>query len=377
MLPVACLACLAIDAAAALPTPFARSIDVRTAGGVDLSSFLDARPAAGDDGDSQALLGLRAGTALPEVHGRALIEYSVAVPDAERADDLAGPDQRLLRLRLDSHWRQLDYALRLFHVGEDYGRSAPARDHLNALGLPGAGRGAELSAAWTLLETKLQPRVRRVEQDEAAGRRLVDTHSLLLRRKLRGELDLVARHESTRRRLLGRDSDRLLDAQAGVRTRFDLRGASWNLFWTEHDHVHRIPGHALPNSRESTEVGLRLDAPRGVAVEPYYRLDRRRAEDRYTETASGRLGLTASLPVLRRVKMELEYRDRQELDAAARGVAAVLKMRRPLRLAEQLPQGVMLDAALSWRDSDAVGRPLWADGLGVQLSLEYRRAALR
>jgi hypothetical protein len=49
-------------------------------------------------------------------------------------------------------------------------------------------------------------------------------------------------------------------------------------------------------------------------------------------------------------------------------------MRRPLALAERLPQGVMLDASVSWRESDATGRPLWQDGFGGQIALEYRRS---
>ncbi|MDZ7826117.1 MAG: hypothetical protein U5R48_09045 [Gammaproteobacteria bacterium] len=133
------------------------------------------------------------------------------------------------------------------------------------------------------------------------------------------------------------------------------------------DRDYRPSGTASGESADSTELGLRVDVPGALSLAPRYRLDRSGSRHRRSELTTGRLAISASLPVVRALDVELEYRDRRELGADASGFAAVLKMRRPLALAERLPQGVMLDASVSWRESDATGRALWQDGFGGQI----------
>lgn len=369
----------AADLGPAAAAAFARSIDLRKEHGLDVASFLTRRPSDEDGAPGEALFGLRAGSELSAATGNALLEYSVAVADGGEGDAVGEADRSLLRLRIDSQWRSMDYAVRLFAVGDGYGSNTPAREHLEALGLPGAGSGAELSVDWQLLDMQVQPRVRRVARDEGSARHIEDVHSLHLSRSLLDDLDLVADFETRRGRRLGSDADSVLDTRAADRAHVALNGAHWRLFWTGIDSDSRRAEAAQDASTYSSEVGLRVDVPGAfnLALAPRYRLDRRTAGADTSELITGHLGLSASLPMLRDLAMKLEYRDRRELGADATGVAAVLKMKRPLTFADRLPQGVVLDASLSWRESDAVGRPLWQDGFGAQVSLEYQRAALR
>lgn len=381
LLSALCLAASSLPAQGALgPTSdsaFARSVELRKKDSLDLSSFLTRRPAAEAGAPGEALLGVRARSDLAEAPGNALFEYSVAVADGGEGDEISEAERRLLSLRIDSQWRSVDYALRLFSVGDGYGRSAPAREHLGALGLPGAGRGAELSAGWELLDVQLRPRVRRVTRDEGSARRIEDAHSLHLSRALLDDLDLAAHFETRSGRLLGQGAETVLDTRVADRAHVALSGSGWRLFWTELDRDHRPSGAASGESADSTELGLRIDVPGALSLAPRYRLDRSSTGTADTELTTGRLAISASLPVVRALDVELEYRDRRELGADASGFAAVLKMRRPLALAERLPQGVMLDASVSWRESDATGRALWQDGFGGQIALEYRRSIPR
>jgi hypothetical protein len=364
-----------VDGASA---PVDRTVRVRTDDGLDLSSFLNARPAAGDGAvHGEALLGLAARSALPELPGGATLEYSVAVPAGGDGEAMAEADRRLLRLRLDSRFRDLDYAVRLFSVGDGYARSGPAREHLDAVGLPGAGRGAELSAAWDALAVELRPVVRRLVREEGSARRLEDARSLRVRRALGQELDLAAGIETTRARLLGEGEGGVLDDREASRTHLELAGTGWRLFWNDATSDRREAGGRTAESSESTEVGIRLDVPGGLTLAPRYRQDSRSSGAGDARLATGLLGVSASLPFVPDLDLEFEYRERDEAGADASGIGAVLKVRRPFGLAERLPQGFLMDASVSWRDSETLGRPLWDDGLAFRLSLEYRRAALR
>jgi hypothetical protein len=364
--------------ATAVEGPVDRSVRVRTEDGLDLSSFLASRPAAGDaDARGEALLGLEARSGLPELPGGATLEYSVAVPEGGDGEAMAEADRRLLRLRLDSQFRDVDCAVRLFSVGDGYARSAPARDHLRAVGLPGAGRGAELSAAWDALDVELRPVVRRLVREEGAARRLEDARSLRVRRALGDELDVAARIETTRARLLGEGDGGVLDDREANRARVELAGTGWRLFWDDATSDRRRTGGGAAESSETTEVGIRLDVPGGLTLAPRYRENSRSSGAGDARLATGLLGVSASLPFAPDLDLEFEYREREEAGADASGIGAELKLRRAFGLAERLPQGFLMDASVSWRESETLGRPLWDDGLAFRLSLEYRRAALR
>lgn len=172
-------------------------------------------------------------------------------------------------------------------------------------------------------------------------------------------------------------AETVLDTRVPDRTHVALSGSGWRLFWTELDRHHRPSGAAGGQSADSTELGMSIDVPGALSLAPLYRLDWSSTGPADTELTTGRLAISALLSVVRALDAELEYRDRRELGADASGFAAVLKMRRPLALAEPLPQGVMLDAAVSWRELDATGRALWQDSFGGQIAFEYRRSIPR
>ena len=149
------------------------------------------------------------------------------------------------------------------------------------------------------------------------------------------------------------------------------------LAWSGANSDRRDAAGGLPEASRSTEVGLRVDGPGSLRIAPRYREDRRRSGGEEVQLVTGRLGLSAALPLVQHLQLELEYRQRQEAGADASGVGAVLKMRQPWLLAEHLPQGFLMDASVSWRQSETVGVPLWDDGLAFSLSLEYRRSVLQ
>ncbi|MDZ7826118.1 MAG: hypothetical protein U5R48_09050 [Gammaproteobacteria bacterium] len=210
--------------AAASASAFARSVELRKEDSLGLSSFLTRRPAGEAGAPGEALLGVRARSDLAEAPGNALFEYSVAVADGGEGDEISEAERRLLSLRIDSQWRSVDYALRLFSVGDGYGRSAPAREHLGALDLPGAGRGAELSAGWELLDVQLRPRVRRVTRDEGSARRIEDAHSCISAVRLLDDLDLAAHLPGPPGRpLLGQGAETVLDTRVADRAHVALQ----------------------------------------------------------------------------------------------------------------------------------------------------------
>jgi hypothetical protein len=329
-----------------------------------------------DDARGQALLGVRAHSQLPEFAGDAVLEYSVAVPDGGDAVAAADAENRLVRLQVGSRWNDLDYSLNLFSVGDDYARAAATRDHLRSLGLTGAGSGAELSAAWAVQAVELRPRVRRVVRDDGAAQRVEEAGSLQVSRALWDALDVAATFETLRDAPRDGATGGSLEALEANRAHLRVAGSGWQLSWRGASSDRTASGAALVEAIESTEVGLRLDGPGSLRFVPRYRADTRRAGAVERQILSGSLGVSASLPLLQSLQLELEYQQRQEPGAEASGIGAVVKVRQPLSLSERLPQGFLMDASLSWRQSEALGLPLWDDGLAFSLSLEYRRNGL-
>jgi hypothetical protein len=352
-----------------------RQVRIDPWAGIGIESFFNARP-QDRAGQAQQLMGVRARSGVPLPDGAAVLEYALAVPDSANATAASGPEHRMFRLRLDSHVRELDYSMRLFDVGEAFASSAPARERLSATGLPAQGQGAEFWAAWSPLEIDLQPRLRRVVRGEGDAQRLEEARSLQVHRALGDALDLSWRIESVTSLLESRGGGD--DTRATTSAAVELAGAGWQLFWRDGDSDRRMDGAPLLEWSDQREIGARLELFDGITLAPRYRQQRwQRREASGERLSTGVLGVSSSLSFIPDFDLELEYREREEPGADAIGLGAVLKVHAPLAFIAELPHAFVMDASLSYRDSDALGRPLWDDGVAFQLSFEYRRAALR
>ncbi|MFU8815222.1 MAG: hypothetical protein ACNA7W_07745 [Pseudomonadales bacterium] len=348
------------------------SLELSSPQGLEVRSFFQQRGGYADEGERASgnrLLGIQAASPLPVSEASAEFEYAVSMPMVHVLEGFTDESNQLLRLRLENRWRELNYGVRFFSIGEAFAQNPVASARLRSAGLPGPGDGAEIWSSWRFRQLQLDSTARRLERSLGDRQQVEEYASVTLARNLGEHARLLYLLESSTSTSSLDPAARPTDLRQRSASTVKLNGAQWSVFWraqgVDQAEVGRL------DTASTWELGARLNMSDRIAISP-----RVKQQTDESSTAQERTLTTTALRIetswlgLPELDVNLQHRAQSGSGPTLEGLAADVALRTPLGPNAYVPPGVTMSAALSFRDSN--GSDWWEDGVGFRMTLQWQ-----